>query len=327
MLALTNRCPLRCAYCDIPERQTPELTTAEILALVDELADAGVQRLGLWGGEPMVHDGLAEILGRARARGLYTSLDTSGTFVRKRWDRLADLDHLVVSLDGPEEMHELNRGRGTYRVALGALRFAAFQAPRKPLWTITVLTRHNLGGIDHVLDVCREVGALATFQVLHHGEAMARGHAHLVPDDADVRDAVRKLLRRKRQGAPIASSSRYLEYLLGWDDYAVPRLDRPHGDLSCVAGRMYANVDADGAVYPCSLLVEQVPARNVRDGGFQAAFDALEPPTCQACIASCFTEYNRLFNLDPATVAEWVRAFYRPSSRRPAPVPEPVGAG
>jgi len=310
MLSLTNRCPMRCAYCDIPSREQHELTTDEILALVDGLAEAGVQRLGLWGGEPLVHDGLAAILDRCRGRGIYTTLDTSGLYLAKRWDRLRSLDHLIVSIDGPEGMHDLNRGRGTYRVAAEALRFAAGQPDRKPLWTITVLTRHNLAGIDHVLDLAREVGALSTFQVLHHGDAMARGHEDLFPDPGELREAIRHLARRKRQGAPIASTWRYLDHLLSWDDLRVPHKEEKHRDLECVAGRLYANVDADGTVYPCSVMIEQVPGHSVRRGGFQRAWDALEAPACQACTASCYTEYNYLFTLDPATVAEWVSSFY-----------------
>ncbi len=305
---------MSCSYCDIPTRQQQELTTEEILVLVDELAAAGVQRLGLWGGEPLTHPGLPQILARTRERGLYTTLDTSGLYVSKRWDWLRDLDHLIVSIDGPPAQHDANRGKGSQKVAEGALRFAASQSPKKPVWTITVLTRHNLSGIDYVLDLCGEVGALATFQVLHHGDAMAKGHEHLLPEDSDTREAVRHLLRRKRQGAPVASSYRYLEYLLAWDDYARPQKDHEFGDLRCVAGSLYANVDADGTVYPCSLLVEKVPGRNVKQGGFQAAFDAIETPACKACIASCYTEYNRLFSLDAATVAEWVGAFYTPPS-------------
>ena len=36
MLAVTNRCNARCNYCKIPTRQDPDMTTAQILRLIDD---------------------------------------------------------------------------------------------------------------------------------------------------------------------------------------------------------------------------------------------------------------------------------------------------
>jgi hypothetical protein len=69
---------------------------------------------------------------------------------------------------------------------------------------------------------------------------------------------------------------------------------------------MYCNIDADGRVYGCSLLVGNTPAKNALEVGFQAAFDAIPPVPCHGCTAACYTEYNYIYDLDVACIREWL---------------------
>ena len=114
------------------------------------------------------------------------------------------------------------------------------------------------------------------------------------------------MLKRKKEGARISSSARYLNYLLKWKDYQQTVSVEPHLGLSCKAGGLYCNVDADGKVYGCSLLVEKAEALNAFEVGFRKAFDAIPAVPCQGCTAACFTEYNYLYGLDPKCILEWI---------------------
>ncbi len=71
MYSVTNRCPSQCAYCNIPNRKQRELTTKEAFSLIDQLVEAGTQRLALWGGEPLVRDDIGSIIDYAKIKGLY----------------------------------------------------------------------------------------------------------------------------------------------------------------------------------------------------------------------------------------------------------------
>ena len=179
-------------------------------------------------------------------------------------------------------------------------------------WTITVLTRHNLDDIDFMLDMAEELDFVATFQVLHHTSALAEhGAEHLRPDNSAYHDAIRKLLAAKEAGRPVGCSRKYLRYMLSWEDFGVPTQQTSHQDMRCMAGQLYCNIDTDGTVYPCSLLVGQFPALNIRQAGFDRAFSALREHGCHACTATAFTEYNYLYHLDTPTVFEWVSALKR----------------
>src|SRR5262245_4827349 len=72
---VTRACALACVHCRadaIPRRDPRELTTAEGLTLIDEIAGFGrpAPLLVLTGGDPMWRKDLAEIVGHAARRGL-----------------------------------------------------------------------------------------------------------------------------------------------------------------------------------------------------------------------------------------------------------------
>jgi MoaA/NifB/PqqE/SkfB family radical SAM enzyme len=306
MLAVTNRCNGRCRYCRIPARPADDIPLGDLLRLVDEMADAGTARLGLWGGEPLMREDIGAIVRHAKSKGMYVTMDSNGLLWREREDELDALDHVTFALDGDRAAHEANRGEGTYDRVADALERAAATAGLK-VWTLTVLTKNNLGDIDAVIRTAERLKIHCAFQVLHHNDELGRNHEALLPDPEDYRAAIRHLLRRKREGAPISSSSRYLNYVLRWPDFREPTRVEPHLGLRCKAGALYCNVDADGKVYACSLLIGKVAAKNALEAGFRNAFLAIPALPCQGCSAACFTEYNYLHGLDPLCIAEWIR--------------------
>ena len=309
MLALTDRCTGNCSYCQLPARKSPEMTTAEILKLLDEAAAAGCQRVGLWGGEPLLREDLGPIIRHARKQGLFVTVDTNGHLVPKSIEILQDANHLNISLDGNQDAHDANRGTGAFAATMKGLEAAAREG--FAFWTITVLTKHNLDQIDWLLELARKMNFLTTFQVLHHNESIGCNQG-LYPTQDELRQTALLLAERKRSGAPIASSLGYLERLATWPDYRINRYYRLDNYPSCLAGRLYCNVDVDGSMYPCSLFVDEVESPpNVRDLGFAGAFEAMQIPACNACLAGCFTEYNLLYSLDLSTGINWVRALIK----------------
>lgn len=303
MLSVTNHCNARCAYCDIPARRQNELTDAEIHTLIDDMADCGTRRLGIWGGEPLLRDAIGDFVTHAYERGIYTTMDTNGYLLEKRLPSLQHLDHILFSLDGEAPYHDANRELDSHRKTLQAIELATERGMN--VWTITVLTRHNLNSIDYVLDLAEKLGFKATFQVLHHSDEMSQNGMSLLPSNEDYRDAIRHLIDAKNAGRPVGSSTHYLYHILTWADFKVPRSDNPHRGLNCLAGQAFCNVDTDGTVYPCSLLIGNYPGINIRDVGFKAAFDNTKHVACKACVAACFTEYSKIFALNVRTIAEW----------------------
>jgi MoaA/NifB/PqqE/SkfB family radical SAM enzyme len=293
------------------------MTTGQIKGLLQQMAAAGTIRVGIWGGEPLLRPDIGELVSCARSLGMYTTMDSNGYLVPQKIEQLRDLDHLVLAFDGPEEAHDANREPGSHAKVMAAMDAAA---GRVPFWTLTVLTRNNLDHMQHILDVVDGYGSMAGFQVLHHNPFMGGDTSGMLPSDEEYRTAIAWLLEQKGRGAPIACSRKYLEYLLGWPSYGVPKSTTPSA-LKCWAGRLFCNVDVDGSVYPCSLLIDEIPAMNALEVGFKQAFDATEGFACRACDAACYTEYNYLYSLDISTIMDWVSAMRNAGRGREAPPP------
>jgi MoaA/NifB/PqqE/SkfB family radical SAM enzyme len=304
MISVTNRCPARCSYCNIPNRQQQEMTTEEIVRLFDELKRLGTQRIALWGGEPLMRDDIGYLIEYAKKQcNFFISIDTNGYLLPKSIGALADVDVVVISFDGPREVHDENREPGSYDKVIEALRVAS-QSHR--VFTITVLTKKNIAHIDFILQQAREMGFSTTFQLPHHTKSLASENEHaLLSENEEYRDAIRHLIKRKREGYPIVSSFHYLRYLLKWGDYRSYVSSQRNGP-TCWAGKLYCNVDTDGSVYPCSGTIGMIPAKNFLEAGFQEAFAGIGKPDCRSCIASCFTEYNYMHSFQLQVIWNWL---------------------
>jgi MoaA/NifB/PqqE/SkfB family radical SAM enzyme len=307
MLSLTNRCLSSCQYCRITQRKQTELTTQEVFSLIDQITSMGCKRLGLWGGEPLIREDIIEIVKYAKSKKLFVTMDSNGYLLPEKTEILKNLDHLVLSFDGPQEMHDLNREKGSFHKVMRAIELAHNKIP---LWTITVITKNNIEAIDYILHTAIKYGFLTTFQFMHHNDKLGRNHESMMLTNNECRQVIKKLIDEKRKGAPIVSTKKYLNYISNWTDYSKPTSLQKIRNLNCYAGKLYCNVDTDGSVYPCSLLVEKEKTLNFLETGFKKAFDSLNNKNaCKACIASCFTEYNYLFSLDPATIYDWLNSL------------------
>ena len=152
----TGACNARCAYCNVDatgKHAERELTTKEALHLVDEVYNFGVKWFGLKGGEPLLRKDIFEIVTYAKSKGLNVCLLTNGCFVD------GDIyDNLVknqvwtsVSIDGPEEINDILRGKGSYQKALAAIKKLSKGKILNGL--AAAITSVNYKHLDHVCEL------------------------------------------------------------------------------------------------------------------------------------------------------------------------------
>lgn len=107
-ISVTDKCNLRCAYC-MPVEGLPWIPKAEILRyeeiveIVRQMADLGLRRVRLTGGEPLVRRDLPELVRGLRALDVLEdiSLSTNAILLPAVADELraAGVDRLNISLD------------------------------------------------------------------------------------------------------------------------------------------------------------------------------------------------------------------------------------
>jgi MoaA/NifB/PqqE/SkfB family radical SAM enzyme len=101
-----------------------ELSTAQVLHVVDEAKKYGVKELLLTGGEPLLREDLFEIADYSHSRGLRNIVTTNGTLIGHAEAgaiAASHIDHLHFSIDGLEETNDFFRGAGAFAKIIEAV--------------------------------------------------------------------------------------------------------------------------------------------------------------------------------------------------------------
>lgn len=272
-IQVTRQCPLDCVYCKLPDEAGEPMTTGQIVGLLEQLSEVGCIRVSFSGGEPMMRPDIGDLVDACAPLGIEPEMNTSGWGLAERVDEIRGLKLLKISLDGPEPIHDLVRGReGSHREVLAAVTAARAAGIRTVL--VSTITKHNVGSMSHVLETAVAHGAFAAFQPL---KPYYKGAAEeFLPDGPEMRRAVRMLEAARLDGMSntLRNSPAGLRHLSRWPHYA---------PLRCWAGRLFVIVGADGTLYPCdrTLIPGELP--NCFDGGLAKALEALPDPECDGC--------------------------------------------
>lgn len=265
---ITCRCNLRCVMCytdcfNRPEFVRQELTTSEILRIMDELAEAGTLELCLTGGEPMARTDFFDIYEHAVRTGFLVTVFTNGTLVTETHaDRFAALPphRIEISLHGatPETFERITQGRGSHDRCLNAVKLLLDRhVPLALKTTAMTLNRHE------ILAIKRYVASLGSVQY-KLGEEMRPeldggcGPFHYALSNQD-------LTALNRQDEEL------------WAESCKQQSADP---LPCRSGMQRFHIDAYGGLQLCS--GNRTHSYNLRAGSFREGFfEALPAFACK----------------------------------------------
>jgi MoaA/NifB/PqqE/SkfB family radical SAM enzyme len=283
---VTYRCNQRCRYCGVPERGGDELDTAGALAHLGRFVEAGLRFCALGGAEPLVRDDIIVLATFLKRHGVAVDLNTNGALLPRRREILGVLDGVAVSYDGPEALHDANRGHGSHAAVLAAI--AVAREARVPVRLTCTLSSANVGAVDAVLDFCRRERLPIRFQPVNpivSGDG--KRFQWVAPDPEAMRDALARIRHARRfERAPILNSRASLDYFMAWPDY--PRA------VACSAGRLFCRMDPAGAVYACTGRQDDVHVPLADHGTVREALVAALPGDCDACRCGANLEMNLL---------------------------------
>jgi MoaA/NifB/PqqE/SkfB family radical SAM enzyme len=286
---VTNKCNLRCTYCNFPYLKEPELNLAQIETLFVRLRKMGVVRLGLLGGEPLVRKDIGEIISMAHKMGFFVSLNTNLLLYKQFKNKLNPVDYYLTSLDGTKEKHITNRGKQDYDAIIDAIRDIVSDG--KKITAIAVVTDTDRESTDYLLDLAHRESFNIHFQPEGYNAVVAGRNAPDKMEHEKIRDYWLYLLQKQKEGAPITTSAGYLKYVSNWADYRSSALFDP--EQRCAAGRGFLFVDTSGLAYPCCYTKGRVKAVDLLNNDWADHFNPQTP--CTKCIAGPFLEYNLLF--------------------------------
>lgn len=304
---LLNACNLKCTYCRCPEIPVPQMTTAQWTTTLRQLARAGTFRIKFQGGEPTIRKDFAEIAAASRQAGILTAVVTNGTMIAARPALLDHLDEVVVSLDAlTPERHDAYRGSGSHAAAIAAL--AASKARGRAVYINMVVHRNTIDELPGMLEFCASHGYGLNAQAVMFGadyqDRSAEAELRLPQDDE--RRMYEQLADWKRAGRPLMFASSTYARTARWQDFSVLSV-AAEGRSSCMAGRDYIHIEANGDVHPCIVHTGPFTAKNLLRDGFGAALRHARHHHCVDCSLAYLNERKALFSLRPAAILELLR--------------------
>jgi MoaA/NifB/PqqE/SkfB family radical SAM enzyme len=266
-IMITRRCNLRCVMCGIPELIWPHLSVEQWKAVLDDLADwaAGYCKLQFAGGEPMVFEGIYEILEHAVRRRLMPGMTTNGVLVsEKNAARLMDiqLSNVNVSLDGVGEVQNAVRGKNEAnkpfdvwsKTDRGIRNLVAARRDRQShtaLFLKCCLMTVNAGDVANLVAYTRESGVDGiTFQPVEIRDVDGAATDALLNDAEKLVAATEVLIRLKEQGGPITNTLEHLRLFKAY--FRQPNAPEGYpGRQTCRIGNNSLEIHSDGRVQFC----------------------------------------------------------------------------
>jgi len=295
----TKACNLNCQHCRaIPEteRASGELTTAEGINLIDQIAAVTKPVLILSGGEPLYRPDIFDLAAHGRDRGFRMALATNGTLIDRAVAtriRTTGFSRVAVSLDGAlAETHDaFRRLPGSHARALAGLSYLKDEGVS--IQVNSTIARHNVAELPRMLDLALSIGAdaLHIFMLVPVGCGVAIAEREMLPADEyervlhwfydqskacaiDLkatcaphyfRVRAQRIMEERRQGDRSTPFVAHGTTLKAAPD---PAGGRPLSTMTrgCLAGTAVCFVSNVGDVYPCGYL--PVTAGNIRQQPF-----------------------------------------------------------
>src|ERR1700683_5273721 len=116
-----SSCNCRCVMCDIwKTTDTRSLRPSDLEALLASFRRLGVRWVVFTGGEPLLNPSLPLLCAMLRQEGIRLTLLTTGLLLKKQAkDVAASFDDVIISLDGPESIHNsIRRVENAFAVIL-----------------------------------------------------------------------------------------------------------------------------------------------------------------------------------------------------------------
>lgn len=279
---LTLRCDQFCTHCGsrAGDARETELSTAEALEVVQQLADMGTKDVVLIGGEAYLHDGFLEIVRALKAVGIRPMMTTGGVGVTPKLARdmaEAGIVQVSVSVDGLETAHDLIRGsKGSFQAAIRALR--VMHEAGIPIAANTNLNRVNRDDLEPLFALLAELG-ISAWQVqitVPLGRAADRPQMILQP--YDLVDLVPRIAAIKTSAFDLGITvmpGNNLGYF-GPEEALLRSLYEGGSDHwgGCMAGKFVMGIESDGAVKGCpSLQTSAYVGGNLKDSSIQKIWD------------------------------------------------------
>ena len=310
-----SRCNCRCVMCDIWRiRHVREVTARDLEPHLASLRELRVRWVVFSGGEPLMHSDLWALARMLRREGIRTTLLTAGLTLERHAAPVAEnLDDVIVSIDGPREIHDRIRGvPDAYRRLEQGIQALRERRPSIPIHGRCTIQSQNFRHLRGTVKAARELKLNSVSFLAADMASEAFNHSAPLPESAmanvalnadeveELAHEIDRMIEECSEGIEASFIRENPEKLrrivmhfrahLGQAPPIAPR---------CNAPWVSAVIESDGAVRPCFF---QPPIGNIQSGTlveilnsnaavtFRSQLDISQDAICRRCVCSLFLE-------------------------------------
>ncbi|MCK4928991.1 MAG: radical SAM protein, partial [Methanosarcinales archaeon] len=247
-ISITEECPNRCIHCALPDtKHKTSLSIPAIKDIIDQSVNMGATQIIFDGGEPMVYEGLEELVAHVPDAAISTVFTSGSGLTREKAQALADagLYAVNVSLDSPKEgEHDRIRGReGVFSDAMEGIGHCLDAGLLVDIYVVAA--PHNIYDLDGFYELAESAGVheLSFYEIVPTGRWIDREKDILSPEHHRLLDE----FVERRQDGPVKV-------------FSIPHVMKATG---CFAGRRWLHVTPQGNVLPCACI--PIPYGNINE--------------------------------------------------------------
>lgn len=311
-----SACNCRCIMCDIwkDNRNLRQLSETDVKGLMGSLIKLGTRQVVMSGGEALLNPRfftLCRILKQSRIR---ISLLSTGLLLKKHAASIAaQIDELIVSIDGDEELHDqVRQTKGAFaRLKEGIVEIRKHK-PGYPVYARTVIHKINFQNWPSIIDAAKRAGidrisflpADVSSQAFNREIPWTAGRQMELLLSPGQLVQLRKILddiysnyKDDFNSGFIAESPRKLEKIFQY--YQASLGLAPYPSKKCNAPWVSAVIEADGTLRPCFFHgalgnIRNEPLEKILNSSeamhFRKSLDMDQDPVCKKCV--CYLKLN-----------------------------------
>lgn len=298
---LTYRCNLKCRMCpqatDLlnPEsvlreqmKENKELSTEEVINVIDQAGAMGVKRITITGGEPFVRRDIMEILSAVKRNRMACYIISNGGLMSERYAMeivKIGVDKITFSLDGPEDIHnDIRQNSHQFQDLLNAIRSlqAEKKAQRRNIPDLTLnmtVSAMNAGRLSEMVEIATQEKVNLNYGFLFYtskemeqrtrkvyqatGGKMEDQDVLMSLRTVDVNVLTKDIKKAEKKAAMMHVKINFQPYIKEPEDLYCRFYDDNHAYVNtCFYPWFATRINPYGDVYPCQM---NVKSGNVRE--------------------------------------------------------------
>lgn len=312
VISVTNRCNLSCAMCEIPKQDFQELSTEEAHTLIADAANLNPNSIVFSGGEPLLRKDIFDLISFTNSLKINTCLTSNGVLIDDELAKqlyFSGIGIVNISIEGPEEVHDFLRGKGSFQKAISALK--SLSRHKIETTIASLVCRHNYDSLAYVMELAHQYGVTTVkFQPFSEIFLVEKNKSKdfFVPQDdfIKLKDSMEKIKGLSNKYRIATNPYRYLDAI----PFYLCRMGNNQWRNKCLAIWHSCPISADGSVYLCWVLSKNILG-NIKGNKLSEIWNSpkhekwrngIIKKGCSGCLMSCY-DYNfsedilRLFSL------------------------------